>query len=81
MIRGLGMPVTSRSRPRPAARIFGRKAPKYSNLRMIYARLARRTAAMAERVYPVLLVFTIFATVLIATIALRLIIWLPMYRH
>jgi hypothetical protein len=32
---------------------------------------------MAKRTYPVIFVFAIFATLLVATIALRLAIWLP----
>jgi hypothetical protein len=32
---------------------------------------------MAKRAYPVIFVFAIFATLLVATIALRLAIWLP----
>jgi len=36
----------------------------------------------AKRVYPIVLIFALFAAALAATIALRLAIWLPMYlRH
>jgi hypothetical protein len=65
------------SRPNPTAPIFGRTGNKHSSLRTIGRRLAHRTMAMLERVYPVLLVFAIFAAGLVATIALRLLIWLP----
>ena len=35
--------------------------------------------ATAKRVFPVILVFAIFAALLAATIAIRLAIWLPLY--
>jgi hypothetical protein len=38
---------------------------------------ARRFVALARRAYPMLLVSAIFAAVLVATIALRMLIWLP----
>ena len=40
-------------------------------------RLARSCAAIVKRAHPVIFVFAIFATLLVATIALRLAIWLP----
>jgi hypothetical protein len=44
---------------------------------MAWLRAARCSVAMAKRAYPVIFVFGILATLLVATIALRLAIWLP----
>jgi hypothetical protein len=49
--------------------------------RVAWRRAAGAVVAMTKRAYPVILVFAIFATVLVATFAIRLAIWLPLYRH
>jgi hypothetical protein len=75
MIRRIDMPITSR--PGAVSRIVGQQSSRVSDLPMAWLRAARRGVAMAKRAYPVIFVFAIFATLLVATIALRLAIWLP----
>jgi hypothetical protein len=54
---------------------------KPSLLSDVWSRTTSWTVATAKRVLPAVLVLTICAAALAATIALRLAIWLPMYRH
>ena len=49
--------------------------------RVVWRRAAIAVVATAKRVYPVVLTFAIIATIVVATIALRLAIWLPTFRH
>lgn len=56
------------------------RAPSVSP-RVAWRRAASAVAAMAKRVYPVVLTFAIIATIVVGTIALRLAIWLPTFRH
>lgn len=49
--------------------------------RVSWRRAAGAAVAMAKRVFPVILGCAILATVLAATIAIKLAIWLPLYRH
>ena len=46
-----------------------------------WSRATRWISATAKQVFPVIAVFAVFATVLAATIALRLAIWLPLHFH
>jgi hypothetical protein len=46
---------------------------------MALRRAERWAIASAKRAYPAVLVLAIFATAVVATIALRLAIWLPIY--
>ena len=55
-------------------------APSVSS-RVEWQRAASAVVAMAKRVYPAVLTFAIIATIVVATIALRLAIWLPTFRH
>jgi cell division protein FtsX len=49
---------------------------------MTWSRTTRWIVTTAKQVLPAIAVFALFATVLTATIALRLAIWLPLYyRH
>jgi hypothetical protein len=45
------------------------------------SRATRGIVAMAKQVFPVIAAFAVLATVLAATIALRLAIWLPLPFH
>ena len=48
----------------------------------VWPHSARWIIATTKQVYPIVVVFAIFAAVVAATIALRLAIWLPLYyRH
>lgn len=49
--------------------------------RVVWQRAASAVVAMAKRVFPIVLAFAIFATIVVAAIALRLAIWLPTFRH
>lgn len=49
--------------------------------RVAWRRAAGAVVAMAKRVFPIILVCAIFATVLAATIGIKLAIWLPPYLH
>jgi hypothetical protein len=49
--------------------------------RAAWRRAACAVIAMAKRVYPIIFVFGIFATLVIATIAIRLAIWHPLNLH
>ena len=52
------------------------KPPALGNLS---SRTGRRIIAAAKKALPVVLAFLIFAAILVAIIAIRLAIWLPMY--
>ena len=43
--------------------------------------LRARAIALAKRAYPAALVFAIFGVIIVATIALRIAIWLPISAH
>jgi len=75
MIRSNAMSITSR--PRDVTQIVNRPSSGSSDLSTVCLSELRWTVAMAKRIYPVIFVFAIFATLLVATIALRLAIWLP----
>ena len=55
-----------------------RPAPSVSP-RVALRRAAGAVVALAKRVYPALLVLSLLATVLAATMAIRLALWLPLY--
>ena len=63
----------------------GRTARKHTSpwaLGRVWSHSARWIIATTKQVYPIVVVFAIFAAVVAATIALRLAIWLPLYyRH
>lgn len=72
-------PVPSVSRPNAGSRNEFR--PSFRSMGAAWRRTARAGIAIAKRAIPFVLVLTIFATILAATIALRLAIWLPLYLH
>jgi hypothetical protein len=43
--------------------------------------IARRLPAALKRLYPAIAVFAIFGALMLVTVALRLAIWLALYRH
>jgi hypothetical protein len=49
--------------------------------RVAMKRAAGAVAEIARRVYPAIVVLSLLATVVAGTMALRLAIWLPLYRH
>ncbi len=73
--------MTVTFRPWAEPQTARRPMSRLSALGNAWSRAIRWIMATAKRGYPVFLVFAIFATILAATIALRLAIWLPMYRH
>jgi hypothetical protein len=74
--------MTITFRPWAEPRIACRPISRRSALGNACSRATRRIIATAKQVFPVIAVFAIFATLLAATIALRLVIWLPLYyRH
>jgi hypothetical protein len=52
-----------------------------TDLRTIAARAAHRAAAAAKRAYPVVLGFALFGAVIATVIAVRMLVWLPAFRH
>jgi hypothetical protein len=79
MIRSNGVSITSH--PKDVTQIMSRSSLKSSDLNTVWLSVLRWTAAVAKRFYPIILIFSLFAAALAATIALRLAIWLPMYLH
>jgi len=75
MIWSNDMPISSR--PLTVTQIMSPSSSRPSDLSTVWLSALRWTVAMAKRAYPVIFVFAIFATLLVATIALRLAIWLP----
>jgi len=69
------------SHSRTSAQIAGQSAALSRDMNAVWTRAARWAVAMAKRVYPAVVVFGFFAIAIAATIALRLLIWLPMYLH
>jgi len=49
--------------------------------RVVWRRAAGAVVAIAKCLYPAAIVFSVLATILAATFALRLAIWLPLYMH
>jgi hypothetical protein len=49
--------------------------------RVALARAAGAVVAIAKKIYPAVIVLSLVATALAATMALRLAIWLPLYWH
>ena len=49
--------------------------------RVALTRAAGAVVALAKRAYPAIVVLSLLATLLAATMALRLALWLPMYMH
>ena len=49
--------------------------------RVAWRRAAGAAVAIAKRLYPAVIVLSLLATVLAATFALRLAIWMPLYVH
>ena len=59
-----------------------RGTTRASTFRTLQSRAACRIVATAKQVYPAIIVLTGCMTLVAATIALRLLIWLPVYlRH
>jgi hypothetical protein len=71
--------MTITFRPWAEPQLARRPLSRTSILGNAWSRAARWIVAAAKRVFPVILVFAIFAAILVATIAIRLAIWLPMY--
>jgi hypothetical protein len=80
MFRSNDMSITSR--PWTVTQIMSPSSSRTSDdLSAVWLSAWRWTVAMAKRAFPIVLMFAFFATVLVATIALRLAIWLPTFRH
>ena len=75
MIRSNDTPISSR--PRTVTQIMSPSSSRPSDLSTVCLSALRWTVAMTKRAYPVIIVFAIFAIIIVATIALRLAIWLP----
>jgi hypothetical protein len=74
--------MTITFRPWAEPQIARRPISRRSALGNAWSRATRWISAAAKQVFPVIAVFAIFAAFLAATIALRLVIWLPLYnRH
>jgi hypothetical protein len=69
--------MSTTSRPRDVTQIVNRPSSGSFDLSTVWLSVLRWTAVMAKHAYPVIFVFAIFATLLVATIAIRLAIWLP----
>ena len=63
----------------PAVQTVSWPLSSLSTLRMALRRAGRRAIALVKSAYPAVLVLAIFATGILATIVLRLAIWLPIY--
>jgi hypothetical protein len=50
-------------------------------LRTLSVRATHRAAAAAKRAYPVVLGFALFGAVIATVIAVRMLVWLPAFRH
>ena len=74
--------MTITFRPWAEPQIARRPISRRLALGNAWSRATRWISATAKQVFPVIAVFAIFAAFLAATIALRLVIWLPLYyRH
>jgi hypothetical protein len=67
----IGLPIAGSA---PAEQV----APSVSP-RVALTRAAGAVVALAKRVYPAILILSLLATVLAATMAIRLALWLPLY--
>jgi hypothetical protein len=63
----------------PGSQTLSWSSSKSSAPRMSLRHAGQWAIALAKRAYPAVLVFAIFATAVVAIIALRLAIWLPIY--
>jgi hypothetical protein len=72
------MTITFRNWPEPKTE----RAPLWrSSPGKLWSRASRRVIAATRQALPVIAVLAFFAVALAATIALRFVIWLPMYMH
>jgi hypothetical protein len=77
--QGFAMTITFRNWPEPKTE----RAPLWrSSPGKLWSSATRWISATAKQVFPVIAVLAFFAVALAATIALRFVIWLPLYyRH
>ena len=68
-------------RPEAIPQTVSRPSSRLPDLSMAWMHVGRWSLAIAKRVYPIVLTFAIIFTVVVATIALRMAIWLPTFRY